>query len=320
MMRALIAFDGSAGAAEAVALAQTIAWPVQSRLRIVSVVEPGAWIPPLPRVPMTATPVLEPELVAYLEAQQAEIVKRFALAGRAEAALLRGRPASVIIDDARDFGADLVIVGSRGHGAIASLVLGSVSAEVVDHAPSPVLVARRETLSRVVVATDDSPSARAAEDVVAGWPIFDGLPIHVVSVADADRPWTTGIAPMFQRQARDAYTQDLQAAVEAAERVASESAVRLREAGRDADATPGRGDPASEIIAFAEERQADLIVLGSRGRSALAEIVLGSVARNVLAGSKASVLVVREAAAIDRDSGSGSSSAARAAANQDRTG
>ena len=47
----------------------------------------------------------------------------------------------------------------------------------------------------------------------------------------------------------------------------------------------------------------DVIVLGSRGRSALAEIVLGSVARNVLAGSKASVLVVREAAA-----------------NQDRTG
>ena len=300
-MRVLIAFDGSAGAADAVALAQGIAWPDQSRLRIVSVVEPGAWIPPLPRVPMTAAPVLEPELVAYLEAQQAEMVGRLALVGRPEAAILRGRPASAIIDDARDFAADLVIVGSRGHGPIASLVLGSVSAEVVDHAPSPVLVARRETLSRVVVATDDSPSARAAEDLVAGWPIFDGLPIDVVSVADAVRPWTSGIAPMFQRQARDAYTQDLQAAVEAAQRTASEAAGRLREAGRDADATLGRGDPAAVIIDFAEDRQADLIVLGSRGRSALAEIVLGSVARNVLAGSKASVLVVRGAAAIDRE-------------------
>ena len=73
-MRALIAVDGSAGAAEAVALAQSVAWPADSKLRIVSVVEPGAWIPPLPRVPMTAAPVLEPELVAYFEAQQAEIV------------------------------------------------------------------------------------------------------------------------------------------------------------------------------------------------------------------------------------------------------
>jgi nucleotide-binding universal stress UspA family protein len=54
-----------------------------------------------------------------------------------------------------------------------------------------------------------------------------------------------------------------------------------------------RGDPAAEIIALAEQRRADLVVLGSRGRSAIAEIVLGSVARNVLAGSAASVLVVR---------------------------
>jgi nucleotide-binding universal stress UspA family protein len=108
---------------------------------------------------------------------------------------------------------------------------------------------------------------------------------------------------MYQRQALDAYTQDLQDAVQGAESIASEAATRLREVGRDADAAVGRGDPAAGVIAFAENRQADLIVLGSRGRSALAEIVLGSVARNVLAGSKASVLVVRGAAATDRESG-----------------
>ena len=82
-------------------------------------------------------------------------------------------------------------------------------------------------------------------------------------------------------------------AVELAEAIAWPVHSSLR---RDADAAVGRGDPAAEIIDFAENHQADLIVLGSRGRSALAEIVLGSVARNVLAGSTASVLVVREAA------------------------
>jgi nucleotide-binding universal stress UspA family protein len=295
-MRALIAFDDSAGSTVAVALAQAIAWPADSRLRIVSVVEPGAWIPPLPHVPMTAAPILEPELVAYLEAQQAEVVKRFARRSRAETAILRGRAASAIIDDARDFGADLVIVGSRGHGSIASLVLGSISAEVLEHAPCPVLVARSGTVRRLVVAADDSTSARDAEGVAARWPIFDGLPIDVVSVADAPRPWTSGIAPMFLRQARDAYAQDLHAAEESAQRVATEAAARLSEAGRHAGATVRSGDPAAEIIRFANDRGADLVVLGSRGRSALAEIVLGSVARNVLAGSTASVLVVREAA------------------------
>ena len=296
LMRALIAFDGSAGAAEAVALAQSVAWPASSTLRIVSVVEPGAWIPPVPRVPMTAAPVLEPELVAYLEAQKAEIVKRFAEVSHAESAILFGRAASAIIDDAREFGADLVIVGSRGHGSIASLVLGSVSAEVVDHAPCPVLVARRGTASGLVLATDDSPSARAAEEVVARWPMFAGLPICIVSVADAPRPWTSGIAPMFLRQAFDAYAQDLHAAAEAAQRGATEAASRLQQAGRDAQPTVRRGDPATEIIDFAAERGADLIVLGSRGRSAIAEIFLGSVVRNVLAASSSSVLVVREGA------------------------
>jgi nucleotide-binding universal stress UspA family protein len=295
-MRVLIAFDGSAGAARALELVQAIAWPARSRLRLVSVVEPSASMPTLPLAPMAAAPMLEPELAAYFEAEHAEIVEQLARVGRAEAAILRGRPASVIIDDARAFAADLVIVGTRGHGSIASLILGSVSAEVVDHATCPVLVARRGTVSRPVLATDDSASARAAEELVARWPIFDGLPINVVSVADAVRPWTSGIAPTLQRQARDAYTQELHAAVEAAERVASDAASRLSQAGRDADHAVLRGDPAAEIIDFAENHQADLIVLGSRGRSALAEIVLGSVARNVVAGSTASVLVVREAA------------------------
>ena len=54
------------------------------------------------------------------------------------------------------------------------------------------------------------------------------------------------------------------------------------------------GDAAGEIIAAAEQRGADLIVLGSRGRTGLTRLLLGSVARNVLSGSTASVLVVRD--------------------------
>jgi nucleotide-binding universal stress UspA family protein len=116
----------------------------------------------------------------------------------------------------------------------------------------------------------------------------------VVSVADAVRPWTSGIAPGFQRQARDAYAQELDEVSQIAESVARDATMRLRGAGRLAEAMVRRGDPAAEIVALAEQRGADLVVLGSRGRSAIAEIVLGSVARNVLAGIDASVLVVRE--------------------------
>ncbi len=291
-MRILIAFDGSTWATEAVALAAAAAWPAGSQVRIVSVVDQSMSAPSLPRSPMISTPVLELELADYLESEHAKIVEQFAHLG-AESEILYGRPGTMIIDDARAFGADLVMIGSRGHGPIASLVLGSVSAEVVDHAPCPVLVARHGSVKRAVFATDGSPPARAAEELIGDWPMFEGRPIDVISIAEAVRPLTSGIAPMLQSQVREAHAQDLRTATEAAERVASEAADRLRATRRDADHTVGRGDAAAEIIAIAEARGADLIVLGSRGRSAIVEIVLGSVARNVLAGSKASVLIVR---------------------------
>jgi nucleotide-binding universal stress UspA family protein len=51
---------------------------------------------------------------------------------------LEGRPAEVILEQAKD--ATLVVVGRRGHGGFAGLLLGSVSQQVVNHARRPVLV------------------------------------------------------------------------------------------------------------------------------------------------------------------------------------
>ena len=70
-----------------------------------------------------------------------------------------GRAATVILEEAERTSAELIIVGARDHGAIERVLLGSVSAEVVDHAHCPVLVARRPTAWRVLVATDGSPDA-----------------------------------------------------------------------------------------------------------------------------------------------------------------
>lgn len=55
--------------------------------------------------------------------------------------VVQGHPAYVLVDAAR--GADLLVVGSRGHGGFAGALLGSVSQHCVHHAPCPVLVIRR---------------------------------------------------------------------------------------------------------------------------------------------------------------------------------
>jgi nucleotide-binding universal stress UspA family protein len=305
-MRVLLAYDGSAGAAEAAALTVAMPWPSDSVLQVVSVIEP---ILSTMSGPWDRGTALSPELDAAITASAietlGEVVERLRSSGKSVIGnVVRGRAASAIIDNARDFRADLIIVGSRGHGAIATLLLGSVSNEIVDHAPCAVLVARRGTLSRAVFATDDSPSAQAAEGILARWPIFAGLPLRVVSVAEVVHPWTTGIAPTMYGQVLDAYAAELSDSKAQHQRIATDAAARLREVGRAVDFEVRDGDAAGEIIAVAEQRGADLIVLGSRGRTGLSRLLLGSVARNVLSGSPASVLIVHEAAApsVDQES------------------
>ena len=126
-MRVLLAHDGSAGAAEATALTAAIPWPSDSALRVVNVIEPilssmsGPW--DRGSVP---SPELDATITASAEEMLREVIESLEASGRSiDATVLRGRPASAIIDEAREFRADLVIVGSRGHGAIASLLLGS---------------------------------------------------------------------------------------------------------------------------------------------------------------------------------------------------
>lgn len=293
-MRVLVAYDGSAGAAQAVTLVESIDWPSGSVIRVASVVEPAALQVLRRSIDAVAPELVEQEALAGVEADQIEIVRRLSTRNRlVDAVLLRDRPASGLVDHARAFSADLIITGSRGHGQIATLVLGSVSAEIIDHAPCPVLVARQPTLERIVFATDGSETAAKAQAILADWPIFAAHLIRVVSVADVVRPWTTGIAPTMYTQVLRAYANDLAEAESTHLEIAREAAQSLANAGRQAEPEMRRGYAAAEIISVAEAWGADLVVVGSRGRTGLKRIILGSVARNVLLGTNASVLVFR---------------------------
>jgi nucleotide-binding universal stress UspA family protein len=296
MMRVLLAYDGSAGADEALGLAAGLAWPAGSTIRVVSVIEPvmlgttGPW-----DRSSGFSPELDSAISGYAEERSTAAVARLREAGHAaDGIVVRGRVASALLDEARSGGADLIIVGSRGQGRISSLLLGSVSSEVVDHAPCPVLVARGTSLGSVVFATDGSSAAAAAELRLATWPIFAAVPIHVVSVVDVDLPWTSGIAPTAYTQVLEAQAEELQAARQQHDGQASDAVDRLRAAGLDVRGSVREGDAAAEVVALAADQKADLIVLGSRGRTGLSRLLLGSVARNVLSGSHVSVLIVHE--------------------------
>ena len=295
-MRVLIAYDGSAGADLSLTFAQSIQWPADSTLRIAAVVEP-AFISVAPMAAGLAFP--SSEIDAQIAAYQQDQVAKAAGDLRShdfgvEGVVLRGRAATVLVDEATQFAADLVMGGSRGRGTISSLLLGSVSAEVVDQAPCPVLVARTASMRKVIFATDGSTYSEAAEAILSRWSIFEDLPIRVVSIADVPAPWLTDIGPAEYRRVMEAHDREVDQAKAEHTRIAEETVARLRASGRMAESDVRTGDAAAGIISATGDTGADLVVIGSRGKTGLARIILGSVARNVLFGSSSSVLVVHE--------------------------
>jgi nucleotide-binding universal stress UspA family protein len=137
----VVGVDGSECARTALRIAAQEAALRGARLRIVSV-----WEVPSTLYAGGFAPGDQSLLDGFRE--NAEIVVREAVAEaeglqpsvRCEGTTLEGQPAEVLLQEARD--ASLIVVGNRGRGGFTSLLLGSVSQQVVHHAPCPVLVVR----------------------------------------------------------------------------------------------------------------------------------------------------------------------------------
>lgn len=205
-----------------------------------------------------------------------------------------GPAAHLLRDAASEFGADLIVVGSRGRGPAASAFLGSVSADLVDHAPCPVLVARQPGVTHVLVATDGSSSARTVPSLLMSWSAFRDLPLEVVSVAPAQAMGTElMVTPWAVPHLDDASGAVKADAIRQHQRFVDEMVEDLDRAGWKATGHVRTGDAADEILASARQAGCDLIVTGSRGLGDLHRLIAGSVAHDVLLHSRCSVLVMR---------------------------
>lgn len=194
-----------------------------------------------------------------------------------------GSPITALGSEAR--GAQLVVLGDRGLGGLAGLVLGSVAVGLAAHAASPVVIVRGERTAAegtVVVGIDGSPVSEAALAFA-----FDAASAREADLVAVHAWWPTAVdkslGPMMDWEA---------VAVEEtavlAERLAGwgqkypDVTVR-RETVRD---TPARA-------LVRASRDAQLVVVGSRGRGNAAGLVLGSVSHGVLHASHCPVAIVR---------------------------
>jgi nucleotide-binding universal stress UspA family protein len=141
MKRIVCAFDGSEHAMKAAESAADLARRYQAQLALVYVVEPYA--PPMDVPGLSFIDWLEPHKQAAARLLDDAAAKLSGRTGpRPEVEIRLGSPANEVVQYAADQQADLIVVGSRGHGAVKRLLMGSVADRVVHLAHGPVLVVR----------------------------------------------------------------------------------------------------------------------------------------------------------------------------------
>ncbi|MCG6964042.1 MAG: universal stress protein [Acidobacteria bacterium] len=206
--------------------------------------------------------------------------------------LVRGLSASEsIVEAAGDLGCDLIVIGTHGRRGIKHLLLGSVTEAVVRSSSIPVLTVRGDAVlsgepaARILVPHDFSEHSLPAVQLAAHWARHVGAHVtllHVVEPVVYPEFYAVDLMP------DDMLHRVVERSREALQKVAQEE---LEGIPNSVEVVTGRATEA--ITEFAQPARYDLIVMPTRGLSALEHLILGSVAEAVLRRSRIPVLTIR---------------------------
>lgn len=303
----LVATDFSEPAAVGVAWAARVARDRNAALHVVHVVSP-----PMPVADFTTPPLtLDREVHDAAERRLDALLAEPGLAGLDAHAVLRdGTPSIAVLDVAEEVSADLVVVGTRGLTGFRHLLLGSTAERIVQRATMPVLSVhpgdrRPEGGPRtVLVPTDFSADAGAALTAASaslrlrldqegdqdGDEGVGGTRVILLHVYHVPAEYSTyGPSAALYRlgdEMEKALMERLEALAEPLRRSHGDGAMAV-----EVVAMPGI--PSEIIVQQAEELGADLVAMGTHGRSGVAHLLLGSTAQRVVQHAPCPVLTVR---------------------------
>jgi hypothetical protein len=267
MEKLMVATDGSKYSESALREAISLAKICSSNLIAVSVVKTNLEFDSvLPQFVEKA----EQDAIKHLESVKAQATKEGV--NCITVVSLSEEPYEDIVRHASKNNVDMIIMGTHGKTEMKRLMMGSVTALVIGHAPCNVLVlplnAKLEC-KNVLIATDGSKFSEAAASEALGIAKRCGSSLIVISVASSDAEIAS---------AKD----NVHKVSEAAEKegVKTTSVVTT-------------GKPYEAIIETSKQKKADLIVVGSHGRTGLARLLMGSVTERVIGHAEAAVLVVK---------------------------
>jgi nucleotide-binding universal stress UspA family protein len=284
-MGVLVGVDGSACAQRALVWAAADAAVRGTRLTVAAVVE----LPRLADVPITAQLLDTAARTGRTIADKAATRARAMTPGTAvDSRVATGGAAAELLRLAT--AAEEVVVGSRGDGGFATLLLGSVGCQVAAHADRPVVVVRGDAAAvggPVVVGIDGSDHSEIALEYGFGYADRHRLPLLVLRVDAPDvfmYPMVPTPYPVPQELARIRTEITL-----ATEEVVGRWAAKYP--GVRVDSAVRAGQPAEQLIEAS--REASLLVVGSRGHGRLSGMLLGSVSQAAVRHAHCPVAVAR---------------------------
>jgi nucleotide-binding universal stress UspA family protein len=283
----LVATDGSPQARAAVQTATAFPWPRGSSGH-------GLVARQTPVLTEASSEVWEAlQQVAQAEARRAERQLRRRWPD-AKVVVTDAPPVPGILAQARKLRAQVIVLGSRGLGAVGRLVLGSVSRDCVRQAKSSVLVVRGSARAprRFLLGVDGSPHARQAAAFVGTLTPPRGGDVRLVSVVEPVRLPSTALLPARVRTVVTSEAAQLeQQRVAVARRHLDAAQARLARAGWRVRMEVRTGRPLEELLEAS--KSADVLVVGSRGVGGVERLLLGSVAEGVVSRAQVPVLIVR---------------------------
>jgi nucleotide-binding universal stress UspA family protein len=182
-------------------------------------------------------------------------------------------PAAEILRELHEEEFDLLVVGSHGASPVMEFLLGGISSQIIHHAKKAVIVVKKmRKVANILMCTAGSKCSFEAIRFATVIAKASGADVTVLSVS-----------PLEASEAVNRAWEFVNAGVKI-----------LKEQGVDAKEVVRIGKPAEEILAEARKQDFDLIVMGYRGTSAVADMLLGEVASKVMHHSLRPTLIFRE--------------------------
>jgi len=292
-MNILLALDLSAGSQVAVNEVAMRPWPARTPVHVIGVADTEK----LPFAPSVVEEILARTRTAINGA--AERLKSVGLA--ATSRVVSGDPRMMIVEHAKEIGADLIIVGAHSAAGVVGFLLGSVAKAVIRMAPCSVEIARPTHRvpghypgMKVLLAVDESDYSLAAAQAIAARPWPAESEIRVMSVVDLSSSFLQSafepafVDPAGMDELREQAVQRAQNAIMEAREIISDAGLRTSEY-----LSVLLEDPKKAILEEAKEWGAELIAVGSHGRRGFQRFMLGSVSEAVAMHAACTVEIIR---------------------------